>query len=1479
MQFRLLYFVVILFFSFSFSDKDFFSLKSRTDNHIIVEFDLKDYTVQNIMGKDQVTLGEEEEAFFENPKKFSTFIQLINNENYSIDIDISSDQNYSFENGDSYQNNNPLDLRYTTKEHIFRGVKLLEITIEPFSINKNEYILNVIERTSIHVNLERANIVDDIRYSETFLNLINDFSINPIDIESRDLEFQDPSILYISDPDIMTNPYLQALINWRKQQGYDVSLVSTNDTGNSSASIQNYIEDVYYSSSNPPEYLCLVGDADGSVSVPAFVVSGGAGTGGAQGESDYPYTLIEGDDLYPEMLVGRISVRNSTELATVVNKIIGYEKAYAGIDGWLSTAALVGDPYDSGISTVITNQYIEQIMNNYGVENVNTQYSGSNFDTFMRDQINSGISYLNYRGFYGFSNFNHSDVNLLNNGYRLPFISTLTCGVNNFSSDNESIVEALLRSGTVANPSGAVAVVGTSESYTHTAFNNIVSMGIFEGIYIHEAQTTGSALLYGKLALINAYPQNPNNNVELFSSWNNLMGDPLTHLWTNTPINLIANHEPFISSNSDFFTVTLSDEEGRPINNALITLYKDDEHSINSSTDEFGRAHFNLNYEYIGNVLVTSRCHNCVPEETSFEITDDFPNVSIIENSTIIYDFLEGNSDGYANPGETVSISFDIQNQSEDMLADCSLEVLSHYSEIQFINNVFDINSIDSNDIVNVQGISFFVNNVASQENNIFPLEVHLSCEEISWNFTLPIQINYGIIEIDLELLSDQNNNMILDPGETGQFSISFNNNGYIDLYDLDVSFNYDDSVIQIQNNNSSMNVLELSSNGEYGEVSIIASNNIINGSIINIPININSSNGYEASIINSIQIGNISSVDPLGPDEYGYYIYGDEDISYQWAPNYEWIEIDPDYGGDGIELSIYDGGNNQDDSEVFDLPFTFTFYGEDYNQITICSNGWIALGATDMTSFRNYNLPGTGGPSPMIAVFWDDLKTTNGGEMYWYHDSINDYLVIEWSNVRTYTDNDVETFQAILYDSGDFTPTGDDEIKLQYKEFNNTSEGYYPVGNYNGAVVHGQYSTIGIENLYGTVGLEYTFNDEYPMAADPLSDESALFITTRNPQVFSQPSLNVSDNAFNLNLNPNEEEDFILTITNDGQEGSILDYDISLSPFGDIILDVDEGGYAWLSSLSSDEILYDWEDVSEEANLLSFEHNDYAEGPLPIGFSFPFYGENYDELIVSPNGWVGFGEDNYGWNNQAVFSEDSPNNAIFAFWDDLNPESSLDNAVGSGNVYIDSNSERCIIWYDHVSHWTSLNRIYDFQLILYPDGSISINYREMLEDTDSATIGIVNQTGEIGQQVVYNDDFIEDELSIRFKGSPTWIDYYQVTGEDTSLEYNESNFYSININSHNLPQGNYSASLIIDPEGLFYQTVPINLTILEFDIILGDSNFDGLINVLDIVNIMGFIIESSVPTPLEAEASDINQDNFLDVLDVVTIVNIILSE
>ena len=35
--------------------------------------------------------------------------------------------------------------------------------------------------------------------------------------------------------------------------------------------------------------------------------------------------------------------------------------------------------------------------------------------------------------------------------------------------------------------------------------------------------------------------------------------------------------------------------------------------------------------------------------------------------------------------------------------------------------------------------------------------------------------------------------------------------------------------------------------------------------------------------------------------------------------------------------------------------------------------------------SFRNYSVPGAGGPSPMVAAFWDDLKTGGGGYVYYW--------------------------------------------------------------------------------------------------------------------------------------------------------------------------------------------------------------------------------------------------------------------------------------------------------------------------------------------------------------------------------------------------------------------------------------------------------------------------------------------------------------
>ena len=132
--------------------------------------------------------------------------------------------------------------------------------------------------------------------------------------------------------------------------------------------------------------------------------------------------------------------------------------------------------------------------------------------------------------------------------------------------------------------------------------------------------------------------------------------------------------------------------------------------------------------------------------------------------------------------------------------------------------------------------------------------------------------------------------------------------------------------------------------------------------------------------------------------------------------------------------MFIYDVGDGNPangSSALVSLPFTFKFYGQEYDEITVCTNGWIALGGSDAQSFRNYPIPGAGGPSPMIAAFWDDLETSNSGDVISL--ITNDYVIIEWSDMRTNNQNSLETFQVILYNNTS-EPYGDNNIKIQYK-------------------------------------------------------------------------------------------------------------------------------------------------------------------------------------------------------------------------------------------------------------------------------------------------------------------------------------------------------------------------------------------------------------------------------------------------------------
>ena len=59
---------------------------------------------------------------------------------------------------------------------------------------------------------------------------------------------------------------------------------------------------------------------------------------------------------------------------------------------------------------------------------------------------------------------------------------------------------------------------------------------------------------------------------------------------------------------------------------------------------------------------------------------------------------------------------------------------------------------------------------------------------------------------------------------------------------------------------------------------------------------------------------------------------------------------------------------------------------------------------------------------------------------------------------------------------------------------------------------------------------------------------------------------------------------------------------------------------------------------------------------------------------------------------------------------------------------------------------------------------------------------------------------------------------------------------------------------------------------------IAGDINGDEILNILDIVLLVNFILDADAPNALEFEASDLNDDGILNILDIVTLTNLILG-
>jgi hypothetical protein len=361
------------------------------------------------------------------------------------------------------------------------------------------------------------------------------------------------------------------------------------------------------------------------------------------------------------------------------------------------------------------------------------------------------------------------------------------------------------------------------------------------------------------------------------------------------------------------------------------------------------------------------------------------------------------------------------------------------------------------------------------------------------------------------------------------------------------------------------------------------------------------------------------------------------------------------------------------------------------------------------------------------------------------------------------------------------------------------------------------------------------------------------------------------------FDLNDGDTEVSLVDISNTGESESLLTYSLKISGFENPMGGPDINENYWSDSENESGINPEWIDISEIGTIYNFASNDVSGESLTMGFDFPFYGQIYNECIINPNGWVGFGNDNTDWDNISIPSSSAPRPAIMGFWDDLNPLNDNCSNSCSGNVYYHTNEDRMVVWFDNVSHWPNYfdNSVYNFQIVMYSTGEININYGSMSGDVTSATIGIQNEAGNSGLQMAYNSAYANNDLTTIIAKAPEWVGLnelynYEVSGE---LLDGDSDDISIIVQNDDLAEGIYSAYLNISSNASEAVSLLIEL-ISAGNGLLGDINGDSIVNVLDIIQIVNIALGSQDFD----EAADVNQDGEVNVLDVVQVVNIILE-
>ncbi len=828
---------------------------------------------------------------------------------------------------------------------------------------------------------------------------------------------------------------LQPLVDWKREKGFVVTELLTSEIGTTKEAIKAALRQLYESplpEEGAPAYVTLVGDVQ---HMPFWE---GTGDGENQAADQYYGTMDAPDSNYtadqvPDFHVGRFSVANPTELATVVRKTLAHElPTDPAADWYVNSLWVASDDHDALAREThewVVPEFIAEGM--IATDAYMDQIGGAAALQITEAGIEAGQSIINYSG-HGFHQgwvcvpVEEAYVAALPDTGAYPFVITNACQCGEFqlNGDGDCFSETWLKA-----DGGAVASWAASNNSLWDE-DDLIEKAVWAAFLpalrartddphmasypwpTDEAFTTIGAVT--DLGLQIFYERaDASWSIQYAVEEYNLLGDPSVDLWSAHPKTVELQAPSAVILGQSSLTLEIS-TDATPFAGALVAISKDGEVALADYTDAFGSVSLPLTGLISpGSLHVVVTGHNLAPGISDLQVIP--PGGAYVGVVSRTWDDSGtppsvGDGNGRPSPGEVLTLTSLLKNFGDEDATNVVATLSANDSCVTITRDQALVGTlIPGAESTGDGAFEVTINSCDNDHRVDFTLTI--TSDQDSWVESFAFVVGLAVAgSVVVDATGAPLADAVVSFAGPLQGSESVASDGGFVLQGLDAG-DYEVTASHPDYLSETLSVTVPASGAadfRLGRAEVVVDPTSLEVTVdLQLP-----SPEVELSVENA------------GDRELTYevvtrYGNGDDSYGYRWADS-DSSEVQLDWRnlalGDRNFLTLDDDGD-----AVVNLPGSFEFYGANVTSVWVGANGYMNFGASSpWVPWDAAALPSADMPDGLLAVFYVDLDPTAGGEIYWGLDG-ND-LVVTWDGVPEFGwsgTNPAHTFQVVLEASG----------------------------------------------------------------------------------------------------------------------------------------------------------------------------------------------------------------------------------------------------------------------------------------------------------------------------------------------------------------------------------------------------------------------------------------------------------------------------